>query len=213
MKILDIYSKYKVMPQLQTHMFRVAAVASIICDAMNKPVDKKNIVAACLLHDMGNMSKFKLDRFPEMLEPEGLEYWSKVQNEFIQKYGTDDYKATYAILDELGVSGKLYELAHAIEFGKAPENAKHDDIEKKICTYSDLRVTPFGIASLSERLVEVKDRYIKNKGVTEEYFDNLGENMAVIETQIFSHANIKPIEIIDQNVNEEIEELIDFEIL
>ena len=71
MTILEIYEKYKIMPQLRTHMLRVAAVGKIVCDAVNEKVKQnrgefvntKNVVTACLLHDMGNIIKFDLNYF------------------------------------------------------------------------------------------------------------------------------------------------------
>ena len=54
-KISEIYAEYKIMPNLQMHMYRVAAVASLIYDNFNEPLNKEEIITACLLHDMGNI--------------------------------------------------------------------------------------------------------------------------------------------------------------
>ncbi len=62
-KISEIYEEYKIMPNLREHQLRVAAVAAQICDNFNKPLNKKEIITACLLHDMGNIIKFKLELF------------------------------------------------------------------------------------------------------------------------------------------------------
>ena len=49
------------MPSLQLHMYRVTAVASRIVDNWKgQNLDKKEIIIACLLHDIGNIIKFKL---------------------------------------------------------------------------------------------------------------------------------------------------------
>ncbi len=55
MSIGTIYKKYKIMPQLQEHMFRVAAVALLICENFEDSLPKEDIVTACLLHDMGKI--------------------------------------------------------------------------------------------------------------------------------------------------------------
>src|SRR6266404_1725530 len=115
-KILDIYKEYKIMPTLQEHMFRVAAVASLLCDNFTKPVNKEDIILACLLHDIGNIVKFHLNYFPEFNKPEGIKYWQKIQDEFIEKYGDDDHVATVAIMKELGVSRNLIFLVDKIDF-------------------------------------------------------------------------------------------------
>ena len=188
------------MPNLQAHMFRVTTVASEICDNFKKPLDKDTVIAATLLHDMGNMVKIKLEVFPEFLKPKGLEYWKKIQENFVRKYGKDDYQATYKILKEIGVNQKVYRLIKSIEFRKAPLNVRHSSFEKKICIYADLRVAPTRITSLNARLREVKDRYMRNKGISEKKFNHLSLSMQTIEKQIFAQTKIKPEDITEENV-------------
>ena len=105
-EISKIYEEYNIFNGLQNHMLRVAAVAQLICDSIDQEVERDNIISACLLHDMGNIIKSKLDKFPELLEPEGLGYWTNVQNEFFEKYGRDEHHATMQIGKEVGVSEK-----------------------------------------------------------------------------------------------------------
>ena len=59
--------------------------------------DYGHLIAACLFHDMGNIIKSDLKKFPEFLEPEGLEYWDRVKKEYVEKYGKDEHAATVAI--------------------------------------------------------------------------------------------------------------------
>jgi len=82
MKVSEIYEKYKIMPQLQTHMLRVAGVASTIVENFEGKIDRKTIITTALLHDLGNMAKIKLDAFPEFAQPRGIDYWQKVLKEF-----------------------------------------------------------------------------------------------------------------------------------
>lgn len=61
MKIAEIYQKYKVPPNLQEHMLRVAAMAEIIANSWpNNSLDREILLLACLTHDMGNILKFDL---------------------------------------------------------------------------------------------------------------------------------------------------------
>jgi len=62
MQILKIYEKYKILPALQQHMFRVASVAKMIAEHMVIDVDIDCITKAALLHDMGNILKFNLSQ-------------------------------------------------------------------------------------------------------------------------------------------------------
>lgn len=126
-------------------------------------MDTDSVVMAALLHDMGNIIKFDLKMFPEFLKPEGYDYWKTVQDEYFVKYGKDEHEATYAIAKEIDVSNRVFELILVVGFAKAEDNFCHDDLEKKICAYSDHRVSPFGILSLDERMVEGHKRYGYNK--------------------------------------------------
>lgn len=200
MKIQEIYDKYRIMPQLQSHQLRVASVALVITDNFNKKLDRDSVITAALLHDIGNIVKFDLKRFPEHLEPKGYEYWKDVQEDYYKKYGKDDYEATYKILREIGIGNYLFELINNIEVRKAPENVKRRSFEIKITQYADMRVAPYGVVSIEERFKEVKSRFIKNKGVSEEVFNRYKDGVAKIEKQIFNHCAIKPEEITSKKV-------------
>ena len=214
MKALNLYKKYKIMPTLQAHMLRVAAVASIICDNLEISVNKNNIVTACLLHDMGNIIKFKLSLFPQFLEPEGLEYWQDVQNEFKQEYGDKEDEATYRIVQEITDNAKVLNLVKSIAFAKAPENYKHNNYEKKICAYADMRVIPTGITNAKDRMEEGRKRYLANKNLKREDVANFldySSHILKIEKQVFSKAKIKPDYITNKNVFPLMRKLEDFE--
>ncbi|MEK7588450.1 MAG: HD domain-containing protein [Patescibacteria group bacterium] len=209
--IREIYEEYKLMKTLQLHMLRVAAVASMICDSFDEPIDKEKIVKVCLLHDMGNIIKFQLDYFPELNKPEGLEYWQNVQKEFIEKYGDNEHDATIQIIRELGVSEDIAELADQNHFHLLCEHAAGDNMFVKIMHYADMRVGPFGVLSYEERMEEAKKRYANHK----DRFKEEGRLELVacgkeIENQIFSHCSIKPADINDQTIASIIEELKNF---
>jgi len=81
MTIQQIYDHYDIMPSLQLHMLRVTAVAAMIVESFNQPLDKNNIIKACLLHDMGNIVKFDFnymkESMPQFLEPPGTQVLAK----------------------------------------------------------------------------------------------------------------------------------------
>src|SRR3990167_7997906 len=158
-KISDIYDEYKIMPNLREHMYRVAGVASLICDNFDGELSKKDIITACLLHDMGNIIKFNLEYFPEYNEPKGIKYWQEVQNEYKKKYGNDEFISHAKIAREIGVSGRVVELIQAINFISIPASVPSRDFDKKIVQYSDERVGPFGVVSLEQRFLDLRKRY------------------------------------------------------
>src|SRR3989338_7200834 len=117
----EIYAAYNIMPSLQLHQLRVAAVAKLLCEHLKKSVRTKDVVVACLFHDMGNIVKFQLGDIPEFLEPEGLAYWEGVKAEFIEKYGREQHAANETIAREIGLSEDVISCILAINFSKIGE--------------------------------------------------------------------------------------------
>lgn len=209
-KITEIYEEYKIMPNLQEHMFRVAAVASLICDNFNEPLPKDDIITACLLHDMGNIIKFKLDYFPEFNKPQGLEYWQNVQDEYIKKYGEGEHKATIRIMKEINLPDHLIFIVSQIDFSLICSLSNGNDINTKIAFYADARVDPHGIVSYDERMNEGKKRYQSRNKISDEKRQVSVECGKEIEKQIFTRCKIKPEDITDLSVAPIIAELKNF---
>lgn len=211
-KISEIYTEYKIMKSLQEHMLRVAAVAYLICDNFSEPLNKEEIITACLLHDMGNIIKSKLEYFPEFLRPEGLEYWQGVQNEYINKYGQDEHEATVQIMKELSAPTSYIKLVEQIGFPLLCTNAIINNFSNKIVTYADMRVDPHGVVSYDERINEAKVRYEGREqllpgGEAREKLIACGKD---IEKQIFAKCKIKPEDINNDTIAPIISKLRDF---
>ncbi len=216
--ILNIYKKYKIMSNLQLHMLRVASVASMIFDNWTgeEVTDKEKLITAALLHDMGNIIKFRLNYFPESLEPEGLDYWQDVQNEYFEKYGRDEHKATVSILRELSINEEIVTLVESMNFGLlCKHKEKTNPIELRILHYADLRVSPYGITSYEERMADVEKRYAD---IPHDEFNKIEKRTRTellacgkdIERQIFANCKIKPEDINDESTKDIIEELKNF---
>jgi hypothetical protein len=214
-KILDIYEKYNIMPQLMEHQLRVAAAADLICENLEIEIDQDNIVKACLLHDMGNIVKFDFTLLPEVVVQKGQEYWEGVKKEFEQKYGANTHEVTSKIIQEMGVSNRVLELADSVGFSEAFQNMQSNDFGKKICHYADARVGPYGVITLEERLMDLRERY-ENKGRSlaknpeeREGFENALREM---EKQIFAKCKIQPKDITDESIKLKLEKLRNWEI-
>ena len=208
--VSEIYEEYKIMPSLQMHMLRVAAVASMICDNFSESVDKESIMLACLFHDMGNIIKSDLKKFPQFIEPKGIEYWQRVKDEYLGKYGKDEHEATTEIMKKIGLSEKAIYLANMDRFGLLCEHKDSGDMEVKIINYSDNRVSPHGIVSFMERMDEAKERYKGHTNYVEDRRQKLVACGAEIEKQIFTKCKIKPENITDEAVAPIIEKLKNF---
>lgn len=214
MKISEIYNQYRIIPNLQLHQLRVAAVAKQISDNMIINVDNASIVTAALLHDMGNIIKFDLNVFPDFLEPEGLEYWKKVKKSFHRDYGDDEHLAHIEIAKELKIDDKVIEIINNVGFSKSKANYENSSYENKIVAYSDMRVTPFKVVSLEERVYEGRKRYDQNTG-EKSVFTEFEENydyLKKIERQIFENNKLKPLNINDESTNQLIDILEKYEV-
>jgi hypothetical protein len=212
-KITDIYEEYKIMPNLKMHQLRVAAVAKQICESLSLDIDKDVFIRVCLLHDMGNIIKSKLDYFPEFLQPEGIEYWQDIKDSFIEKYGSDEHEATIKIIKELGLEDRVVELAGENRFSYMCTHLKGEDFMQKLIHYADGRVGPHGILSFDERMQDAGKRYENHSlSIDKKEHDRLVDCGKDIEKQIFAHSKIKPEDITDESVAGIIEELKNFEI-
>lgn len=212
MKITEIYRQYRILPNLQEHMLRVSAVAAYICDHFDgSKIDKSSVISATLLHDMGNIIKFDLTLYPELLGPKPLTFWEGVQVDFKERYGEDEHVATELIATELGVSERIKELIQAVSYHAAEENVASDDFEKKIAAYADLRVGLHGVITLEERLSDFTKRYAHlfsedNEVKREKTYDALRQ----LEPQVFAYCNISPDEITNKAISGTIDSLKNF---
>lgn len=212
-KITEIYKEYNIMPILAMHQMRTASVAMQICDLLDETFNKEEIIKACLLHDMGNIIKFKLDQFPKENEPEGIEYWQKVKYEYIVKYGNDEHKASLEIARELNASDYIFSLIASVDANAVETVALEDDLGKKICFYADNRVTPYAVTSIQERNLEAKERYKNHPhSFSEEERLFFMENLFLIEKQIFSKIKIKPEDINNDSISFYLKKIQDFSI-
>lgn len=201
MKIKEIYEKYKIHPNLIAHQIRVAKVANLILNNWSGlELDKNKILKLCLIHDLGNIVRMKIED----------DYWNKIKAEIIEKYGDEDDLVTIKILKECGVGDGFSDIILAKRFINSVRIEKSDDWYLKILLYSDLRVTPYSVASLKERLDEVISR---RKDLSENSeIENLCKANFDIEKQIQENVNIPLGDISEKSVEIDNQELLNIEI-
>ncbi|MCF7834006.1 MAG: hypothetical protein K9L98_01370 [Candidatus Pacebacteria bacterium] len=210
-RISDLYKKYKIMPNLELHMLRVASVAKIICANLIDPLSKEdedNIVKSLLLHDFGNIVKADFSVFPkEFYDPEGIDFWRDVQQQFVQKYGENDHEANKKIAEEMEVSKKVIDFIDVLEFSSLCRNLESGSLPIQILVYSDLRVGPYGVLSYEERMDEANKRYQHPEQEERQKLVSCGKK---IEEIVFKNSKIKPNDINDQSILPVLEELKEF---
>lgn len=164
MTISDVYKKFVTPPNLQKHLLLVTHVAMYISQKFkDQNIDINKLRVAALLHDLANIVKFDFVKHPEFLgeEQPNINYWIDQQKQVIDQYGDDDHSATNKMLDEIGVSDEIKNIILSKAFGNATEVNNSQSWEAKILLYSDLRVGPFGMISLKERIDDIVSRLEK----------------------------------------------------
>ncbi len=201
---LEVYEHYRIMPGLQQHQLRVAAVARLLCDHMTEPVDTHATVVACLFHDMGNIIKSDLARFPSFLGDYSQDYWEGVKRDFIAAYGGNAHAATIAIMREMNLPTHIVDIDDSLGFSRLVAIRDSSSYEKKIAEYSDARVAPFGVLSLEARLADARERYRDQRAWAAEGegdgFELFAAAAADIERQIMAATRMQPEAITDEAI-------------
>jgi hypothetical protein len=197
MRILDIYKRYEIPPNLQEHMLRTCAIACFFqLHWIGGSVDWNSLKKMTLLHDVGNLVKFELDKYPEYLGKEiaNIEHWRQVQKKFIAKYGTDDHAATQKILLEIGIDRQTAELIAGKSFGQSLDILNSHNWLLKLLYYADMRTLPMGIGSLSDRVADIRHRY-SAKPHLEDFIIACKQ----VEDQVQSQLDVSVSEITDES--------------
>lgn len=196
MTIKEVYTRFTIPPNLEAHMLTVARVVCTIKNHWKGPSINWNfVITAALLHDVGNIVKFNFEAHPEFLgtEAANIEYWKQVKQDVISKYGVDDHVASGNMLKEINVSSELLNLIQNKSFSNAPEVSEGNDWYSKILLYADMRVMPHGIATLEERLTDVRNRMPQY--TTRSDFESLLDAARAIEHKITANLDTSIIEI------------------
>lgn len=206
----DIYDAYRIMPSLQLHQLRVAAVAQTICESRTKDVDAESVVLAALFHDMGNIIKSDFSIFPDFVEPEGAAHWQLVKDDFVARYGTDSHAANVAIARENKLPERVVQLIDGITFSGMAGIYKGEDEELKILEYADMRVGPHGVLTVTARVEEGMGRYFSKHprgNRSEEEWELLMGALFSIESHLFDGLLISPDDITEQSIRPRFEAL------
>lgn len=210
--LTDIYTAYNILPNLAVHQLRVASVAMTMLRAMGTEDDA--VISACLLHDMGNIIKFRLTDFPEFLEPQGIAYWTAIKKRMIETYGNDEHSATIAIAKEIGVSSYTMGCLEAVGFSHSIKNLEAP-LSHQMCAYADMRVGPHGILSLTERFADGKRRYadrVDRERILPSNLEELYSAAFSLEHAIFTHLPFSPKDITDREIAKYMEGLREWKI-
>lgn len=161
MTLAQIYSRFKLPPNLVRHMAEVAAVSLFIVDHWSgeEKFERKLVIEAALVHDLANIIKFKRP-FKGELETNG-EHWQKVQSEIIYQYGQDVHTATLQMMREAGLARviPIIEDMFGMYTRDLKDGEKEPSVESRIIELADDCVAPEGIVGFEERMKDLYQRY------------------------------------------------------
>lgn len=200
--IKQMYSDYSIPTNLQRHMLAVAGVAKQLSDNCKVNTNSNALVAASLIHDLGNIVKMQFDEkhAKSLLDDKDfgkIAFYREKQKEFIEKYGEDDEEANIKIASEIGAPKDVAALleCHATVAQKGLSTI-NENFEAQLLFYSDLRVSPNGVVPLKERLNEYAKRHSFDKDPIKTAQSKEFVKAAIeMEEEIFKKMKIKPEEI------------------
>jgi hypothetical protein len=212
--VTDIYREYRIPVIVQAHQLRVAAVGELVAKHV-AGLDAKNIVRTGLFHDAGNILKMDLSPGAVLLPliaPDTVEELRAVQAECREKYGNDEHAMSIAVGRAVGLPEEVLTMIDNMRFSRTEWVLTEAPIEMKIIKYADLRVSPYGIVAMRERLDEAAKRYRGRSYDTGDAadMDMLERTEAQcfeLERVVCDHAGIDPTSITDEAASPAIEML------
>jgi len=215
--IQDIYTQYRIPPNLQLHLFRVSAFALYIADhlKLGSTVDRHFITVACLFHDIGNIVKFdfRLGKHPDIPESE-VSKWEAVQTEYIAKYGNEENDVVIAIVEEIGLAQEVKTLLMQTGIEKIRYALASENWSIKLVRLADERISPHGVVTVKERYADFLARYRGRHHHLADIQENKERIVLAInlEKQIQSQCTIDLQTITDADIEPYIERLREYEI-
>lgn len=210
-----IYHHYQIPDNLQQHMLQAAAVGKITAGAWQADINLQLIVESLLVHDLGNIVKFDLEAKNYQLDEHerGLQFWRQVQTTFQQRYGLRADRANVKVVKELNFSPEIIKLLEKHDFAAIPLALENDEFELQITLYADLRLTPEGLASMSDRINDLRQRYqsVDPKWRDEKSYQQRRQDCLRLEQSINSQTTIDVTQLQSKQVDSTAEKLRSFQ--
>jgi len=213
MKVTQLFSQYKVLPNIQNHLLNTASFAFILINNWKEnKIKKELIIESCLIHDIANIIKADLNKNDKILKEElnNIDYWRRVKIEYTNKYGREADRATQLIAKEIGLSPLVNRIIQQSQFLNITNIINSSNWELKVVTYSDFRIGPYSVVSLVKRFRDVQKRY-KNKKKNVfigEHADMLIKQSYILENQIQDKVKIDIRQITQKDIDKNYKELL-----
>jgi len=197
--IKKIYNKFPIPPSVIKHCLLVRDVAEKIIEQLNISLNKDLVLAAALVHDLGNIAKIDFDSklAKTLYSKEERIFWDNKKKAITSTYSKNPDELTKIFLKELSCDEKLINLLEFSRWSNIQEVFNKNNWEAKILAYADYRVGPFGVVSLKDRLDDLKERYalrIKESNISKNSLNQRNNTYFLIEEQL-KEKGLKPDEI------------------
>jgi 5'-deoxynucleotidase YfbR-like HD superfamily hydrolase len=198
MQVNEVYRDYQTPKNLQEHMLRVAALASIILENWKgSNIDKDNIIKACIIHDIAKPMNFDLAKQAQFgMSEEDIEKLRQLQITIKTNFGDDEHRATIGIAKTIGCNANIIKYLDNLEWKYIPKLLEINDNNSLLPIYCDMRIGTKGILTLAERLED-----LKNRTNSDEYEANV-MNGNELEQLLFKNVNKDLNTITDENINQ-----------
>lgn len=162
--VKNIYAYCYIPTILAEHMWRVTSLtAKLLNSWTGSKLNQQLLLETMLLHDLGNLVKFDLSSTaPHLLmPPKELAFYQALQKLWQTKFGLDADMATSDLIASLPLKNgiQISQLILDHTSGTLAATVESHDWLQKICDYTDFRVGPYGLVSLTERFADLKRRY------------------------------------------------------
>jgi hypothetical protein len=207
--VKNIYA-YCYLPNiLIEHMWRVTSLADKLLNSWTGPkLNQPMLLETMLLHDLGNLVKFDLSpAAPHLLLPaKALTFYHQLQKLWWLKFGQNANMTTSRLIAgfPLKNSSQITKLILGHTSGTLAATVKNHDWLQKICDYTDFRVGPQGLVSLTARFADLKRRYAyKHLDWADEVEVNLRlAAFKSLEAQLQNHLNCNLDRLIDSDLGQ-----------
>jgi len=199
------------------HMLWVTSIGALAIENWSgSAIDQNQVISALLLHDIGNVIKFELgsSQVKKLYSKQELEKLVIVQKQMIDLYGDNADIANILILKKLRVDKQIIQLLDNHSFDFLPTLLDSENWNEKIVFYSDLRVAPWGIVSVTQRIKNLKERYChRNPDWNNNSLYKKWLNWSTqLEDQLNQHTKIDLKSLSQHQIEEKVLELSDYQI-
>jgi hypothetical protein len=206
--IQEIYEKYSTPANLREHMLRVASLSKIILENWTGELpNSKAVIIACALHDIAKPVNFDIEKQIEFgVSPTDIYSLENLQHFIKKTYGTNEHAASIGMAGDVGADKETLGILRNIEWSLIPDITRRDHFGALISIYCDMRIGPFGILSITERLKNLEER--RESEDWEIYF-KLGEEL---EQKIKENTSIDLQSLTDRDLSNGFDEILALEV-